>query len=150
MNENLDLREKLKDYPKGAEFWSDVFGTLYFEDIDYNGIYPLVFKDENSYKRLFTESGTYVSQKDYPDARCAVFPSKENRDWSKLPTLKNYKVFSPFSKVLVRDMVTGTWETALYSRYDKVAEKHRVTDGYWYEDKNILLYKGNENKLGKE
>lgn len=56
---------------------------------------------------------------------CIIFPSKEQRDWSKFtaPWYKNKKfnpnTLKPFDKVLVRDDASHTWKCNLFSNIIK-------------------------------
>lgn len=80
MNENLNLVEILKDCPKGTKLYSTVFGEVKFMGIKENAPYPIIVKvnDENS--ESFTADGRMIA---YFDGECVLFPSKEQRDWSK-------------------------------------------------------------------
>ena len=107
MNENLNLVEILKDCPEGTKLYSTVYGNVelvrvYLDD----NTYPIEIKiDEGSDMIYITNDGRL-----FDDFRgeCTLFPSKNQRDWSKFKIKKpkfNPKTFQPFDKVLVR---TGT------------------------------------------
>ena len=107
MNENLNLVEILKDCPKGTKLYSTVYGDVelvrvYLDD----NTYPIEIKiDEGSDMIYITNDGRL-----FDDFRgeCTLFPSKNQRDWSKFKIKKpkfDPKTFQPFDKVLVR---TGT------------------------------------------
>ena len=104
MNENLNLVEILKDCPEGTKLYSPVFGEVEFESIN-DIIGPIVVTTNTGNAECFTADGkmhTYYSDD------CLLFPSKEQRDWSKFNPKKpkfDPKTFQPFDKVLVR---TGT------------------------------------------
>lgn len=79
MNKKLDLTELLKDCPKGTEFYSRCIGVVKFDSID-DTMKRIIVKNEReiiSYK----ENGVYY----YADenAEIDLFPSKEQKDWSK-------------------------------------------------------------------
>lgn len=79
MNNNLDLTIILKDCPKGTEFYSRCIGVVKFESID-NTLKRIIVKNEReivSYK----ENGVYYYADE--DAEIDLFPSKEQKDWSK-------------------------------------------------------------------
>ena len=107
MNENLNLVEILKDYPEGTKLYSTVYGDVelvrvYLDD----NTYPIEIKiDEGSDMIYITNDGRL-----FDDFRgeCTLFPSKNQRDWSKFKVKKakfDPKTLQPFDKVLVR---TGT------------------------------------------
>ena len=118
MNENINLCQILKDCPKGTKLYSTIFGTVKFDRIKKGDEYPIVFvtiqgdilnvlKDGRCYK-LF-------------DGECTLFPSKDQRDWSKFtaPWYKKEKfdphTLQPFDKVLVRDEYKYCWYCGLFS-----------------------------------
>ena len=115
MNENIDLTKILKDCPAGTKLYSTIFGYVKFSHI---------FKDIDCPIILHTYKGddvTFVTKYgrlniDYEnEGECVLFPSKEQRDWSKFtaPWYKkekfNPKTLKPFDKVLVRDNINNPW-----------------------------------------
>ena len=119
MNENIDLTKILKNCPEGWEFYSSVVGSvlfhkLYLENPDYPVfVYPVSGRGEI----CFTKKGVYVKD---GDAECTLFPSKDQRDWSKF-TARWYnkekfdpKTLQPFDKVLVREE-REVWDCELFS-----------------------------------
>ena len=107
MNENLNLAKILKDCPKGTKLYSTIYGDVelvrvYLDD----NTYPIEIKiDEGSDMIYITNDGRL-----FDDFRgeCTLFPSKNQRDWSKFKVKKakfDPKTLQPFDKVLVR---TGT------------------------------------------
>lgn len=123
MNENLDLINILDGCPEGTEFYSDTFGKLFFFCIK-SAINPyrVELKDCYGVRRRFTEKGTYYSDESFECSVC-VFPSKEQRDWSKFerfwdkPKIEKFNpnTLKPFGKVLVRDENTDTWHCEVFS-----------------------------------
>ena len=118
MNENLNLVEILKDCPKGTKLYSTVHGAVKFERIDIYTLYPiLVVAEEDKYRSNnltgLTEDGRlWYSYK----GECILFPSKEQRDWSKfkVPSRKfDPKTLKPFDKVLVKEW--GKWTIDFFS-----------------------------------
>ena len=112
MNENLNLVEILKDCPRGTKLYSTVFGEVEFDHINTHTNYPIVIrlKGEEGYESLTSEGKMFV---DY-DGECVLFPSREQRDWSKFKPKKpkqpkfDPKKLKPFKKVLARRDGT-TW-----------------------------------------
>ena len=105
MNENIDLTKILKDCPQGTKFYTPVWGEVSFDRIYNVGAYVIGIKDGGGNKWL-TKEGRYANR---ADAECILFPSKEQRDWSKFiaPWYKKEKfdpkTLQPFDKVLVSD-----------------------------------------------
>ena len=101
MNENLNLVEILKDCPEGTKLYSPIIGEVEFKRIKYSE-YPIVTCSKNGNRiLLFTKDGLFFSE-----GECIMlFPSKEQRDWSKFKPSKpkfDPKTFQPFDKVLVK------------------------------------------------
>ena len=114
MNENLNLVEILKGYPKGTKLYSTVFGEVEFEDIKDNSKYPIIVKYIN-YFNSFTADGKV--DKDF-DGECVLFPSKDQRDWSKFNSNKSKfdpKTLQPYDKVLTRNNKLCGWGVQLFS-----------------------------------
>lgn len=114
MNENIDLRKILKDCPKGWPLYSSVTGHVKFYSVDEKYVH---IESQGWISRL-TPDGRV---EDCPEGECIIFPSREQRDWSKFtaPWYKKEK-FDPktlksFDKVLVRDNVRDIWNCDLFS-----------------------------------
>jgi hypothetical protein len=107
MNENIDLTKILKDCPRGAAFYSAVGGKVNFEHISEDPDYPIVTNDNN-----YTKEGYEYKDK----GECVLFPSKEQRDWSKfVPTWEQKKpkvkvTIHPFDRMLIRKNVKMKWQ----------------------------------------
>ena len=118
MNENLNLVEILKDCPKGTKLYSTIFGEIEFGFIEDNSIYPIVLILNGCHEYL-TSDGKLFNQF---DGECILFPSREERDWSKFKPKKNRfdpKTLQPFDKVLARNTENSTWRGTLFSYYNK-------------------------------
>lgn len=113
MNENLDLTKILKGCPDGTKFYSSVFGIVSFYGIGNSGEYFIKLNAFNKYTGsalivYYTKDGR--DRCDY-DGECTLFPSKDQRDWSKFerfwdkPKIERFdpKTFQPFDKILVRN-----------------------------------------------
>ena len=125
MNENIDLTKILKDCPIGWEFYSSIYGNVNFRRIENNAEYPIVFFLIDKYgiaiHRNVTKKGLDVA---WRDGECTLFPSRENRDWSKFtaPWYKkgrfDPKTLNPFDRVLVRNYKTTKWRCEHFSHFD--------------------------------
>ena len=118
MNEKIDLTRILEGCPKGTEFYSPLFGPVYFRYIDTYSKYPIevVCTKQMGDPARFTSDGRFFAH--YDDAECMLFPSKDNRDWStfKCPTQKFCPyTLNPFDKVLVRTEGYNLWTVDLFS-----------------------------------
>ena len=104
MNENLNLVEILKNCPEGTKLYSTTYGDVelvrvYLDD----NIYPIEIKiGEGNDMICITNDGRLF---DVFPGECTLFPSKEQRDWSKFKPKKpkfDPKTLQPFDKVLVK------------------------------------------------
>ena len=101
MNENLNLVEILKDCHEGTKLYSPVFGEVEFKGIN-DIIGPIVVITNIGSDECFTADGKMYTRY---NGECLLFPSKEQRDWSKFNVKKHRfdpKTFQPFDKVLVK------------------------------------------------
>lgn len=124
MNENIDLVKILEGCPKGTKFYSSNCGEISFNSFRPDKEYPLLFDCcDDSYVK-YTKEGFYLTM--YKDAECTVFPSKDQRDWSKFerfwdkPKVERFDVntFQPFDKILVREAERVEWEGSFFCYRD--------------------------------
>lgn len=112
MNENLNLCEILKNCPYETKLYCTFLGDVIFLSITENTI--TVRGGYNTY--TFFKDGKYDE-----DGECVIFPSREQRDWSKfkVPTKKfDPKTFKPFDKILVRYDTNRRWDIDLFQRME--------------------------------
>ena len=134
MNENIDLTKILKDCPKGTKLYSTIFGEVTFCHIDENDMYPIKIMTEEEFNSNVSANG-----KHYVDfnGECTLFPSKEQRDWSKFtaPWQKkdkfDPKTLQPFDKVLVRDDYNEMWSCSIFSHIQKEAYPYSTVSGIY-------------------
>ena len=81
MNNNVDLTKILKYCPKGTKLYSTIFGEVEFIECD--DLYQIVVSKENKYYYFTSQGEFYFERIKYHVGECALFPSKEQRDWSK-------------------------------------------------------------------
>ena len=115
MNENLNLVEILKDCPKGIKLYSTIFGDVRLRNILYSAAYPIIVSCNDWNTEDFTADGKL--RVEY-DGKCTLFPSNEQRDWSKFKPKKpkfDPKTLKSFDKVL--GFFNGVWNCDLYSHY---------------------------------
>ena len=115
MNENLNLVEILKDCPKDTKLYSTIYGYVTLDHIDEGSGYPICIKHITGSTLYLTSDGKIF---DLFCGECILFPSREQRDWSKFnPNKERFdpKTLKPFDKVLVRDSCAYSWRCAFYS-----------------------------------
>ena len=118
MNENINLTKILKNCPKGWKLYSSVHGDVEYEGISDKGTYRVEFKAEDGNIYGVTPDGRHLS---YFNGDCILFPSKNQRDWSKFiaPWYKkdkfDPKTLKPFDKVIVRDNIKEKWNCGFFS-----------------------------------
>ena len=76
----MNIAEMLEYCPKGTKLYSTVFGEVILIKIDMDEKYPIIVSKLDGMETSFTKEGRYV---DYPKSECVIFPSKDQRDWSK-------------------------------------------------------------------
>ena len=147
MNENIDLAKILKDCPKGWKFYTPIWGEVTFNGIkrEYCGICI----DTICGCQIITIEGYYTYTS---GAECIIFPSKDQRDWSKFvaPWYKKDKfdpnTLKPFDRVIVRNN-NGEWKCAIFShikdydsdyRYDCCYMIYRYCIPYNEETKHLV------------
>lgn len=127
MNENLDLTKILEGCPVGTKFYSILQGEVSFINIDILAEHPIIVSVYNKHADVivhdyYAKDGRYNS---FYDGECTLFPSKDQRDWSKFerfwdkPKIERFdpKILQPFDKVLVRDNDCH-WIADLFSHID--------------------------------
>lgn len=136
MNENLNLVEILKDYPKGTKLYSTIHGEVEFSRIDTikmdkHPIVVVAFICGMRTDIYFTYEGKYLYGY---DGECILFPSKDQRDWSKFSIEPKFDIstFQHFDKILVRDNNTQKWKCDFYDSYVKGVELIFRTTHCWY------------------
>ena len=131
MNENLNLVKILKDCPEGTELYSPVFGDVEFVKVfPGDEMYPIQIRLNNDLFEDLTKDGILFGEY---NGECMLFPSKEQRDWSKFKSKEpkfDPKTLQPFDKVLVRDTVGELWRCAFYSHKRESDDKYATTN-YW-------------------
>ena len=122
MNENLNLVEILEGCPKGTKLYSSVYGEVRFEGINNNDLYPIELKAH----KFTTLSASVYCTKDGRfncayDGECILFPSKDQRDWSKFerfwdkPKVEKFdpNTLQPLDRILVRIGSNLNWQIGL-------------------------------------
>ena len=115
----MDLTKILKDCPAGTKLYSTIFGDVKFSHIFKDSDCPIVLHTYKGGVTFVTKHGRHNI--DYENqGECVLFPSKDQRDWSKFtaPWYKKEKfdpnTLKPFDKVLVYDKELK-WRCNLFS-----------------------------------
>ena len=134
----IDLTKILKDCPKGTKLYSPIVGEVDFIEIRDEEDYPIITK-KGGYNYNFTEEGFYYADE---GEECLLFPSKDQRDWSKFtaPWYKKEKfdpkTLEPFDKVIVREKYSFVWRCDFYSHIMEIEGSTTVryaTTAKYYE-----------------
>ena len=140
MNENIDLTKILKDCPKGTKLYSPVFGEVIFNEISLDQDNPIEVSLSDNVTEDFTKDGKlYNEYYNYKNTECVLFPSKEQRDWSKFKVNKpkfDPNTLHPFDKVIVRNFDYQIWHADIFSHVET------DEDGSYYntiKDDNYLM-----------
>lgn len=104
MNENIDLTKILEGCPVGTEFYHVVYGRVWLTGICLDDDCPIKLSLHNGpyTNTTLTKKGTF--SKKYGGG-CLLFPSKDQRDWSKFQPKKpkfDPKTLLPFDRVLAK------------------------------------------------
>ena len=123
MNKNIDLTKILDGCPAGTEFYHVVFGKVAFKGVS-EGEFPIRLEPIDRYRQIFlTKDGKLWSMY---NGECTLFPSKDQRDWSKFerfwdnPKVEKFdpKTLQPFDKVLDRRDTDCYWVPRLFGYMD--------------------------------
>ena len=152
MNE-IDLTKILKDCPKGTKLYTTVYGEVTFDKINNKRPdYPINVKPDIGYINL-TKEGRYTNK---TNADCILFPSKEQRDWSKFtaPWYKKEQVSSLTNErtwlYLVSDVLTWKDGIGQYLDDPRVQEiAKRLCDKYAQKLYNPSVL-SNSSNTGKD
>lgn len=147
----MNIAEMLKSCQTGMKLYSSIHGEVELVGVDeYSDRYPIYCKAKNGNEESFTSDGRILL--DYPDAECVLFPSKDQRDWSKFGVTdqatdqKPKPKFKPFDKVLVRDFDDMKWVCDFFEGIPTSSEYEYscVLRGLVHQ---CIPYEGNEHLL---
>ena len=162
MNENLDLTKILEGCPKRTEFYHARYGKVWFVGIDLYRDHPIRLStvSECIADVSVTKKGTFTI---YHDGECLLFPSKDQRDWSKFvrfwdeksldkPVAEKFdpKTLQPWDKILVRKIHSpyniSPWSCENFSYINPntpqlvngIASRYEICVPYNEETKHLL------------
>ena len=112
----INIAEILKDCPEGTKLYSPICGDCTFEKIHLNTSIVVCTQD---YRTItFNVYGQYF--KDIDNAECLLFPSKNNRDWTKFRPFKDGDIISSGSYIAI----FHKFGKPQFCEYDKVIYYH--------------------------
>ena len=119
MNENLDLVKILKNCPSGMKLYSTIHGEVTLSYVSSERVLYPICVNWGDGTASFTQNGRFYKT---GGGECTLFPSKDQRDWSKfkVPVEKfDYSTLKPFDRVLVRDKDRDIWRCSLFTCFHK-------------------------------
>lgn len=144
----MNIAEILKNCPKGTKLYSPIFGEVTLDYVNDELDYSIHCLASDGCNTSFMSDGRYYGE--YPDAECVLFPSRDQRDWSKFGVTdqatdqKQKTALYPFDKVLVRDGDNDKWVCDIFSHIDE-NDFYYCIGTRWQQ---CIHYEGNEHLLG--
>lgn len=117
--QELNLCEILKDCPQGETFWSPMLDGVKFSCIDEERQMIIVETIEGHFTWEINADGT-ISIDEVTSPEIMLFPSRTQRDWTKVKYEKKKEKFDPktlkpFDRVLAASMADGRWVCDFFS-----------------------------------
>lgn len=114
----INLVSILKHCPEGTKLYSPIFGEVTFHSADNKHIYVIATKSNDEITKIeFSRLGRLILG--YSNAECILFPSKDQRDWSKfqIPAKRgDIMMFTDKSAVFMIDTKKGIYtDTIAYA-----------------------------------
>lgn len=143
----MNIAEILKNCPNGTKLYSPIYGELSLVNVRLGANYPICCRVVNSENAVgFAEDG----KNNITDAEPTLFPSRDQRDWSKFgisdktTDQKQKTALYPFDKVLVRNNDDDEWVCDIFSHIDE-QDFYYCVGTRWEQ---CIPYEGNEHLLG--
>lgn len=111
----MNIAEILKYCPEGTKLYSTIYGEVVLRNVYIDNKYPIEAVTCNSTIVVFTKEGHYM--KSCPNTECILFPSKDQRDWTKfrLPVKKGDIMMDTDAKYSF--IATGEFEEYNWPKY---------------------------------
>ena len=147
MNENIDLTKILKNCPKGTKLYSLVHGEVEFEHIETycRHQYVIIKLKDFLLERINFNGKLYNAY----DGECILFPSKDQRDWSKFTAPWYNKLVEP--KFKVGDKIVNVPMKYMGGSGAKGTISEITDDKYIFTDGSCMFISNQDNwKLDKD
>ena len=130
----LNICEILKYCPQGETFWSPLLGDVKLHDINQKRNF-IVISLESGGTWDINADGT-ITFGDVTSTEIMLYPSREQRDWSKVKYEPREKKFNPntlkpFDKIIARIDENGLWCCELFSFIEKGTNLIKGCGGYY-------------------
>lgn len=138
----MNIAEILKKCPKWTILYSPLFGEVKLFSVNKDSITCIT---SYGFEEYFQIDGKYMAK--YTDAEPMLFPSKDQRDWSKfvVPDQETKHQFKPFDRVLVRDRDDKKWDCDIFCHLGYREGVFIGIRNWW---RQCIPYEGNEHLLG--
>ena len=121
--QKLNLCEILKDCPMYEPFWSPMLGDVKFHHIDHEAKRILIALKTGTQWNINPDATITFANVTSPEIM--LFPSKDQRDWSKFtaPWYKKErfdpKTLKPFDRVIVKNIQNNIWHIQYFSHINE-------------------------------
>lgn len=134
MEQKLNLCEILKHCPEGEPFWSPMLGNVKFDSIDHE--WQIVYVISETGATWHLNSDATITLDYVTSAEIMLYPSKEQRDWSKVKYEPREKKFNPntlkpFDKIIARIDENELWCCELFSFIEEGTNRIKGCGGYY-------------------
>lgn len=147
--EKLNIAEILKDCPSGIKLYTTVWGDVEFiklSDVGIITVLPISNLYNTSDTKLLYSDGKYAV-----DGECVLFPSKDQRDWSKFHIpfkdgdILTYMFWNKPTIYIYRE--NGGYTTSYYAAYSTENKKfYNIPTGALAGNRNDLRFATEEEK----
>ena len=132
--QKLNFCEILKNCPQGEIFWSPLLGYVKFHAINQKRNF-IVISLENGEIWDINADGT-IAFDNVTSPEIMLYPSREQRDWSKVKYEPREKKFNPntlkpFDKIIARIDENGLWCCELFSFIEEGTNRIKGCGGYY-------------------
>lgn len=143
-NDSNNIAKILTGYDgQGLILYSPLYGYMELIEVQTGASYPIKCKAFYNY-HIYQFS--WNGKVDFADSECMLFPSKEQRDWSKFKPCNKFtnkkSQLKPFDKVLVRDSDNCEWSCDFFCKEED--NIYYCMTSYWNQ---CVPYEGNEYLL---
>ena len=115
--EILNLCEILKNCPKDEKFWSPLLGDVKLFEVNPSANVVIVTETNLTTWRINQDATMTINDNSSPEIM--LYPSKTQRDWSKVKYEKKEKfdpmTLQPFDRVIARSTLNSKWRCTFFS-----------------------------------